>query len=97
MRHVAMPKRPVRRRPSGMTTIPSRQEAKELALRKFIKRQLIQENGAVCSICGKPFSNMKEITIDHIVPLSKGGATTKDNCQLACLKCNQEKGDALLT
>lgn len=95
MRFITTPKKPVRRRHSGMATVPSRQAANEIRLRKFIRGQLIQEKGAVCAICGTPFSNMKEITIDHIVPLSKGGATTKDNCQLACLKCNQEKGDAL--
>ena len=29
---------------------------------------------------------------DHIVPFSKGGPTTQDNCQVTHAKCNQQKG-----
>lgn len=66
---------------------------KETAQRQFIKRQLINSKGAVCALCGKPITNMKECTIDHIVPISKGGLTTIENCQLAHFSCNQEKGN----
>lgn len=30
---------------------------------------------------------------DHIVPWSKGGTTTADNCQMLCRDCNLKKGD----
>lgn len=70
----------------------SRAEAKA---RSFIKRQLINSKGNICAICGKPITNMNDCTIDHIVPISKGGLTTIDNCQLAHRKCNQIKGDKL--
>lgn len=32
-------------------------------------------------------------TIEHIVPLSKGGANSRENRRLACRKCNQERGN----
>lgn len=64
----------------------------ETKTRDFIKRQLINSNGTICAICGKPIKNMKDCTIDHIVPLSKGGQTTVENCQLAHFSCNQRKG-----
>ena len=32
-------------------------------------------------------------TIDHIVPLSKGGTDKIENMQAACARCNAEKGD----
>ena len=61
---------------------------------KFIKRQLINNGGAVCGICGKPITDMKDCTIDHIKPRAKGGTTTIENCQLAHRECNLKKGDA---
>lgn len=61
--------------------------------RRWQKNHLVQKNGAVCSICSKPFKNAHEMTIDHIVPLSKGGTDTLDNYQLAHLECNQLKAD----
>lgn len=66
---------------------------KETAMRKFIRKQLIDSKGAVCALCGKPITNMKDCTIDHIIPISKGGLTTIENCQLAHRKCNLIRGD----
>lgn len=57
--------------------------AKETRSRQFIRRQLINKNGATCALCGKSIETMKDCTIDHIVPISKGGLTTIENCQLA--------------
>ena len=69
---------------------------REVKARQFIKRQLINSKGAICGICGKPITNMKDCTIDHIIPVSKGGQTTIDNCQLAHFWCNQEKDDQII-
>jgi 5-methylcytosine-specific restriction endonuclease McrA len=33
------------------------------------------------------------VSLDHIVPVSKGGTHTRDNVQAAHLRCNQAKGD----
>lgn len=68
----------------------TRAERKKL---DFIRRQLINKHGAICAICGKSITEMKDCTIDHIKPLSKGGTTTLENCQLAHAKCNSIKGD----
>jgi 5-methylcytosine-specific restriction endonuclease McrA len=65
----------------------------ELEKLHFIKRQLINSKGAVCGICGKPIEDMKDCTVDHIRPLSKGGMTTIDNCQLAHTECSVKKGN----
>lgn len=66
---------------------------KDCKERQFIKRQIINSRGNICSLCGKPITNMKDCTIDHIIPISKGGLTTLENCQIAHRWCNLEKGD----
>ncbi len=57
-----------------------------------------------CELCDKaPLIPMPRIpgvknfhdtlTIDHIVPLSKGGTNNKHNLVVACYECNQKKGN----
>lgn len=48
-----------------------------------------------CGICGK-FIPLNEFTIDHIVPISKGGTYDYDNLQCCCFKCNQLKSNEML-
>ncbi|MBR3157271.1 HNH endonuclease [Candidatus Saccharibacteria bacterium] len=60
-----------------------------------IKLQLLWENGRRCAICGKKIRNLDELTVDHIVPKSKGGRHTIDNCQLAHKSCNSLKNDKM--
>ncbi len=47
-----------------------------------------------CELCGQRllFSNM---TLDHIVPLSMGGADDMENLQASCFACNQFKSNIL--
>ncbi|MCA2961237.1 MAG: HNH endonuclease [Silvanigrellales bacterium] len=45
----------------------------------------------LCSYCGKKFT-FKELTLDHIVPLSRGGTTSPGNVVPACRMCNKGKG-----
>lgn len=59
----------------------------------FDPPHLINKNGAICSLCDKPIETMKDCTIDHIIPISKGGLTTIENCQLAHRSCNISKGN----
>ena len=47
-----------------------------------------------CGICGK-FIPLNEFTIDHIVPISKGGTYNYDNLQCCCFKCNQLKSNEM--
>ncbi len=57
--------------------------------RKVIKKQLLEQYGYFCTYCHKPYCIL---TLDHIVPLSKGGDNKKRNCALACINCNRDKG-----
>ena len=47
-----------------------------------------------CVICGK-FVPYTEFTVDHIVPLAKGGSNDLSNLQCACGVCNRIKQDIL--
>jgi 5-methylcytosine-specific restriction endonuclease McrA len=42
-----------------------------------------------CSYCG----SIKDLTIDHIIPLSRGGTHSFSNLTCACRTCNEQKGD----
>lgn len=47
-----------------------------------------------CHYCGKSVAP-KELTLDHIVPLARGGRSTKGNCVPACKECNNQKQNLL--
>lgn len=61
------------------------EERKEI---KRIRNWLIQTQGKRCAICGLPITKKGDCTVDHIIPKSQGGKTTKGNCQLAHKLCN---------
>lgn len=52
---------------------------------------MICKFGNICQICKEPFLKMKDITFDHVTPISQGGFDLLDNYQLAHYKCNQLK------
>lgn len=62
--------------------------------RRWQRNHLINQYGAICWICEKDVP-MKQITIDHYVPLSKGGQDLLENYRLAHYDCNQLKADML--
>lgn len=56
------------------------------------RRELLRRDNHVCQYCG----SAKNLTIDHIIPRSKGGLHTWDNVVTACETCNNKKSDRLL-
>lgn len=50
-----------------------------------------RRDGGRCVYCG----STENLQIDHIIPFSKGGATTLENLQLLCGKCNIEKSNKI--
>ncbi len=60
----------------------------------FTRKNLFRRDRFTCQYCGvQPGS--EELTIDHVLPRSKGGKSTWDNCVLACVPCNKRKADRL--
>ena len=57
---------------------------------------IIIRDNRTCYLCGK-FLKWREVTLDHIVPLARGGAHAAANLRVACGPCNFSKQDRLLT
>ena len=54
---------------------------------KEIRQEILERDGNKCLCCG----NIEELTIDHIIPISKGGMTNSNNLQTLCRNCNSKK------
>ncbi len=55
------------------------------------RRNILIRDKYTCQYCGEKFVS-SELTIDHIIPKSKGGLTKWDNIVACCKKCNEKKG-----
>jgi len=69
-------------------------DEKQLKIRLFSenqKQEAYERQNGVCPICNEYFK-IEEMEGDHIDSWVNGGDTTSENCQMACLKCNREKG-----
>nr|WP_290439438.1 HNH endonuclease [Leptolyngbya sp. 'hensonii'] len=53
---------------------------------------MLKWDGHACQYCG----STKKLTLDHVIPKSKGGLHSWDNVVTACEPCNLKKGDKLL-
>jgi 5-methylcytosine-specific restriction endonuclease McrA len=61
--------------------------------RKISRRALFARDGWKCAYCG---TTSGRLTLDHIVPRSKGGESIWENVVTACAPCNLRKGDRTL-
>lgn len=71
--------RPKRKAPKGPQTTPPR------------RKVVYERDGHKCVQCG----TTSDLTLDHIVPKSKGGSSEVDNLQTMCAPCNHAKADAI--
>jgi 5-methylcytosine-specific restriction endonuclease McrA len=53
------------------------------------RREVFRRDNHTCQYCG----NTQSLTIDHVIPKSKGGPHSWDNVVAACEPCNSHKGD----
>lgn len=49
----------------------------------------------VCGICEQVIEDIEDLSIDHIIPLSRGGSNEDDNLQPAHRRCNWQKGNRM--
>ncbi|MEU6535731.1 HNH endonuclease [Streptomyces sp. NPDC047000] len=65
------------------------------ARRRLRKEQLARRHGQRCAYCRRPFADLAEATLDHIVPQSLWRSWSVTSLILACVDCNQAKADRL--
>jgi 5-methylcytosine-specific restriction endonuclease McrA len=58
---------------------------------KFNRRNIFLRDEHLCQYCGQRFGQ-SHLSLDHVVPRSRGGEMTWENIVSACLKCNVRKG-----
>ena len=66
-----------------------RERAKARELRATPYFQELLRRG-ICHYCGKKFP-ASELTLDHIVPVARGGRSTRGNLVVCCRECNRAK------
>jgi len=59
----------------------------------FNKKNILRRDGHACQYCGR---RGERLTVDHVVPRSRGGETGWTNVVAACLRCNLRKGNRAL-
>jgi 5-methylcytosine-specific restriction endonuclease McrA len=68
---------------------------------RFWRRSIYERDGWICGICGLPVDRSEQPdmhlrpSLDHVVPLSKGGAHSRSNVQCAHWICNSRKTHSL--
>lgn len=83
--HTRMP-RPVVIRLMSYVNVP-----RDTARRKITRRAVFARDGWSCQYCGK----RSNLTVDHVIPRSKGGDSTWENIVASCAPCNRRKADRL--
>jgi 5-methylcytosine-specific restriction enzyme A len=75
-------------------SVIKREKAKARDLRQSRWWQNRIQSNAVCYYCQKKLRK-DEVTMDHLLPLVRGGLTSKSNVVMACKPCNNAKKDQL--
>ncbi len=54
------------------------------------RKNILRRDGHRCQFCGR---GDLSLTLDHVLPVSRGGEDTWENLVCACVDCNNRKGD----
>jgi 5-methylcytosine-specific restriction endonuclease McrA len=60
----------------------------------WTRRRMLTRDNYTCAYCGKRCAE-SEATVDHVLPVSRGGRSSWGNTVTACWKCNQRKSNRL--
>ncbi|HEX2375991.1 MAG TPA: HNH endonuclease [Gaiellales bacterium] len=74
--------------------VPAYVELRPLVKRNVVRRVLFCRDSWRCCYCGRD-GGPRDLTVDHVKPLSRGGAHVWDNVVTACRRCNHRKGNRL--
>jgi 5-methylcytosine-specific restriction endonuclease McrA len=64
--------------------------------RSLSRKNIMLRDRNTCQYCGETFSPA-DLTLDHVIPRSRGGESTWENLVACCRACNRRKGNRLLS
>lgn len=90
--------------PFGVAVTVARQRAEEFGVVSTLTteewKEVVKIHEYICHVCGERVSleinSPLRISLDHVVPLSRGGDNTKENVLPAHRRCNQSRNDMTL-
>ncbi len=68
---------------------------------RFDYREVFERDGWICGICGDPvdpslaWPDPMSVSLDHVIPVTKGGKHSRENAQCSHFRCNAQKSDSL--
>lgn len=84
------------RSPNWQTRVPAVMILHEYQKKKtgirFSKQNIFLRDQYLCQYCGVDV-NKRTATLDHVLPTSRGGKSTWENCTTSCAPCNAKKGN----
>lgn len=92
------------RNPDLVRALTAERRARQFAakIETFQPREVFDRDGWVCGICREDiphdarYPDPLSVSLDHVIPLSRGGTHERSNCQAAHLRCNLRKGARLI-
>lgn len=76
---------------TGYEPIPPSKKTNRKQLSVSAALKVHEKHGFACVTCG----TKKQLTVDHIIPISKGGGNDFENLQTMCKSCNSRKGNRI--
>ncbi len=65
-----------------------------ISIPSAVRKYVFERNNYQCQSCGKQYGET-DLTIDHIIPLARGGSNDISNLQTLCFSCNCKKTDSI--
>jgi 5-methylcytosine-specific restriction endonuclease McrA len=79
-------------RPEVIRLISFVKVPRDIHRRRITRKAVLARDGWTCQYCG---SSRPSLTVDHVIPRSRGGASVWENIVASCAPCNRRKGNRL--
>jgi 5-methylcytosine-specific restriction endonuclease McrA len=79
-------------RPEVIRLISFVRVPRDIHRRRITRKAVLARDGWTCQYCG---TNKPTLTVDHVIPRSRGGRSVWENIVASCAPCNRKKGNRL--
>jgi 5-methylcytosine-specific restriction endonuclease McrA len=79
-------------RPNVIRLVSYVRVPRDVHRRKITRKAVLARDAYTCQYCG---ANKPGLTVDHVIPRSRGGESIWENIVASCAACNRRKGDRL--